>query len=419
MRWTNRGWPLAAIGALVTLCAGCSDAGSATPVAAARSLSTAADACPPDPLGSTEECRAQRLAEGQRLFDAETFGGNGRTCVTCHSVDTGTIDPAQVGALFKGQPQHPLFQHDGLDAKGHGTSRVKERATILVELALPAYASLKNAPDQRTVVVERGVPSTLNAPAFDKYFQWDLRLVGLQDQAAAAIAGHAQAARAPTPEELDLIAEFEATDRRFFSSDELYQYARNGGLAPALPEGSTEAEQRGRVFFEDARFEPPAMKGFCSSCHSGPMLNEPNIFFAEAALPSSPITMAQNVRVSEANRLNLPLRTYLVFDDCGNGKWVTSADPGLMLTDPWTIPELMLPPRELCIVHPASFANVFKIAGLRGIARTAPYFHDNSAATLEDAIRHYNFFLDEVAAGSGAHISEQDVADIAAFLRLL
>ena len=28
---------------------------------------------------------AAEVSEGQRLFDHETFGGNGRTCRTCHS----------------------------------------------------------------------------------------------------------------------------------------------------------------------------------------------------------------------------------------------------------------------------------------------------------------------------------------------
>jgi hypothetical protein len=31
------------------------------------------------------------LLEGARLFDLETFGGNGRTCLTCHSRETGTV----------------------------------------------------------------------------------------------------------------------------------------------------------------------------------------------------------------------------------------------------------------------------------------------------------------------------------------
>ena len=31
----------------------------------------------------------------------------------------------------------------------------------------------------------------------------------------------------------------------------------------------------------------------------------------------------------------------------------------------------------------------FDVPGLRGISKTAPYFHNNSAATLEDVVDHY------------------------------
>jgi cytochrome c peroxidase len=34
--------------------------------------------------------------EGRRLFRKETFGGNGRTCETCHSRNSGTVSPAEV-----------------------------------------------------------------------------------------------------------------------------------------------------------------------------------------------------------------------------------------------------------------------------------------------------------------------------------
>ena len=37
------------------------------------------------------EASAAAASEGQRLFDHETFGGNGRTCRTCHSGNDGTI----------------------------------------------------------------------------------------------------------------------------------------------------------------------------------------------------------------------------------------------------------------------------------------------------------------------------------------
>src|SRR5580765_8362624 len=80
---------------------------------------------------------AAELGQGQRLFDHETFGGNGRTCRTCHSGDDGTIDPAEVAERLAANPSEPLFSHDGLDDFLSGTSRIAAHATILIERDLP------------------------------------------------------------------------------------------------------------------------------------------------------------------------------------------------------------------------------------------------------------------------------------------
>jgi cytochrome c peroxidase len=37
------------------------------------------------------------------------------------------------------------------------------------------------------------------------------------------------------------------------------------------------------------------------------------------------------------------------------------------------------------------------VTNLRGIGRTAPYFHNNSAATLEEVLNHYEAFFKRVA----------------------
>ncbi|MGI8735365.1 MAG: hypothetical protein ACR2LM_18935 [Pyrinomonadaceae bacterium] len=37
------------------------------------------------------------------------------------------------------------------------------------------------------------------------------------------------------------------------------------------------------------------------------------------------------------------------------------------------------------------------VTQLRGISRTAPYFHNNSAATLEEMLDHYDAFFARVA----------------------
>ena len=40
--------------------------------------------------------------------------------------------------------------------------------------------------------------------------------------------------------------------------------------------------------------------------------------------------------------------------------------------------------------------NKFDMPGLRGISHTAPYFHNNSAATLEEVVDHYIEFFKRV-----------------------
>lgn len=56
---------------------------------------------------------------------------------------------------------------------------------------------------------------------------------------------------------------------------------------------------------------------------------------------------------------------------------------------------------------------VFKVPSLRNVARTAPYFHDGSAKTLEDAVRAmFDYQL-------GMPVEDEAVADILAFLQSL
>jgi cytochrome c peroxidase len=62
--------------------------------------------------------------------------------------------------------------------------------------------------------------------------------------------------------------------------------------------------------------------------------------------------------------------------------------------------------------------NAFKIPQLRGVRHTAPYFHDNSAKTLEDVLAHYTKFFEIVFSGT-LQLTDQDRKDIVAFLKLL
>ena len=53
--------------------------------------------------------------KNSRLFTTETFGGNGRTCQTCHSSLTGTVSPADAQKRYRRNPLDPLFLFDGSD----------------------------------------------------------------------------------------------------------------------------------------------------------------------------------------------------------------------------------------------------------------------------------------------------------------
>jgi cytochrome c peroxidase len=361
--------------------------------------------------------------EGRRLFNHETFGGNGRTCATCHSGNDGTITLQEVRDRLRDDPSDALFLHDGLDDFFSGTTRIAAHATILIERELPEGVVLVDDPSATSVVFARGVPSTTNTPALDPALMYDIRNPDLQDQASGAITRHAQATVPPTPDELDAIAEFQQTDKRFFSSKALKDFAA-GSPAPPLPAGRTASEKRGREFFVDAPWAPPSKKGACAFCHSGPLLNTANQF-TTAATGAPPGWRAFDVLVSSRNLMNNPVHTFAVTDSCNTTIVVRSPDPGIMMTGVYNIPMLaqLLPPKEACILHPAFFANMFKTPQLFDVRHTAPYFHDNSAKSLEDVLEQYVFFftsnLGFPITDSNILLTEQDRNDIIAFLRLL
>jgi cytochrome c peroxidase len=344
---------------------------------------------------------------GERLFEQETFGGNGRTCRTCHSADSGTVSPEDAAKRLKKDPADPLFIHDGSDdGVGHGVSRMLRDATVLITIPLPANVTLADDPGARSVTLRRGIATTLNTPALDPVLMLDGRQPDLESQATGAIHDHAQGV-IPSPADLHAIADFQRTSA-FFSSPALRQFAR-GGAAPGLPVGETESEQRGRRFFEDVPPDPTDgfKPGLCAHCHSGPLLNQTNQF-AEAfiGLPIPAGARFSNVLVSEFNRTNNPLRTFIFNANTRDEVRLESPDPGRALItgslDNSTLQNV----------------NAFKISPLRGLQRTAPYFHDNSAKTLEDVAAHYATFFAVVTRGFIV-LTEQDQTDLVAYMKLL
>ena len=285
-------------------------------------------------------------------------------------------------------------------------------ATILMTIPLPPNVRLADSTD-RFVVVKRGIPTTLNTPALDPVLMLDGRQPTLELQAGGAIHDHAQATDIPRLDQLELIRQFQLTEA-FFSSPALRGRAV-GGPGPKLPQGNTASERRGRRFFEDVPPDPAEgfRPGLCAHCHSGTLMNQTSefapIFFQ---LPVKTGTRFQDVLVSFFNDAGNPVREFIFNEGTPNERHVFSPDPGRALIT--GLVDGIPPLGDTTFEH----TDAFKISQLRGIRHTAPYFHDNSAKTLEAVAAHYTRFFDFVTGGN-LTLTPQDEADIVAFMKLL
>lgn len=366
------------------------------------------------------------LIEGTRAFTLEHFGGNGRTCETCHSLPTGTFSLEQARARFAANPDDPLFRPlDSDHGDGQSYQRLLRNGTVSVRIPLPPGVKLADDTDATEVVLFRGTPSFRNVAGLDPILMHDGRAPDLQAQALDAIQVHAENRREPTQAELDAIAHVQRGD---FTSPEILAYA-NGGPPPGLPEGNTASEKRGRAFFVEQPVDLSTGHGICAICHSGPLLDTTNehiaALFPPVPLPGIdiPFDPGAGWRLftngsAEENRPGLPVRQWLLQDNTGNWLPVSSPDIGFALA-----PKVVGVPERFADVAPAFRANIFKISSLRFIAHTAPYFHNNGAATLEEVVGHYDRFF---RAGFGftrpasrIALDEQAKADIVAYLRRL
>ena len=366
--------------------------------------------------------------DGKKLFEKETFGGNGRTCSTCHSKQTGTLSWDDVQQIIDKADPDKFLIDDALDDDGVGTTRVQAHGTIRMTIPLPPWLSMADDPGATHVTVFRGIPSTRNTPALDPILLYDGRSPTLQEQALGAIHDHNKNTVEPTTVQLDAIAEFQRTDPHFFSSPALRKFAATGA-PPELPPGNTPAQKRGRTFLVDAPFSPPSKKGICALCHSGPMLNTINQAHSNFANGRPrPGVRFFNIGVNIVNAPNNPIRTWIINDGVNPAVTIQSPDLGLLLHPTLALHPSHPPLPPPAILPRAVLAENFKIPTLWGVKDTAPYFHDNGAKTLRDAVAHYQRFFNSTPAqdpvgsetlGGRITLTDDDVDDIVAYLKLL
>lgn len=387
-----------------------------------------------------------------------------------------SITPGEIQARFTATGgTDPLFRtNDGsnspdvdvstVDARRHAYSMLLTRGLIRVGMPIPANAEFTlaaaddpygHASANDLSLFRRPLPST--NLEFLTGVMWDGRetatpfvppmhagqdnaalQASLIHQATDATIGHAQATTAPTTEQLAQIVAFETSlttaqirddGADFLNADDatggprvLAQQRFHVGINDTLGAdptgvlfnpsamalyagwsriGNDSARNRARASI--ARGEDlfnqhpltitgvgglndalgqPSIAGTCSSCH-----NAPNVGNHSSALPL-------NLGLTDASRRTPDMPLYTLRNTT-TGATVQTTDPGLaLITGKW---------KDI---------GRFKGPILRGLAARPPYFHNGSAATLEDVVTFYD-------ARFSMHLTAGEKRDLVAFLHSL
>jgi cytochrome c peroxidase len=428
---------------------------------------------------------------GKAAFEKPLPGTNGRSCASCHVLDEATtLRPESVQARLEANPDDPLFNRLDADDPNAETLTFEHLKKGLVRVVLPlpdnmdvvdVDGNVTTAPD-RSIAVWRGVPSVANT-TFTGPYQLDGRKATLEDQAQAAITSHSEGPLV-SREQLERIADFQ---RDVFSSPRAWLVSRLLELGLPIDElpipeefmPLSTTEKRGRDVYEIA----------CQPCHGSATTDRivdresHALFFAELGpdgnvrfeiVDGRPVAVLLPRPDDEFLNIGLGLATYFgqlgvapaFNDDVEMPRYrfrfytdgtrtqkvvdlpplpaTASGDPldprpalderGAPIVGPNRVPQLFStdPGRAAISGDPADF-EAFDVNPLRGIARTAPYFHDNSHANLEEVIDTYSRFIlsaitpiqlprihpPEDPGGPGEALSLQQKHDLLAFLKRL
>ncbi|MFZ2652761.1 MAG: hypothetical protein WA210_21895, partial [Burkholderiaceae bacterium] len=333
---------------------------------------------PPLPPSAQDEL----LARGRDLFFKETFAGNGRTCGTCHPASNNfTIDPAFIAKL---PPTDPLFVAEFNPALRTGFESPRlMREFGLIRENLDGFGDL----DRRFVM--RGVPHVLSmrvsvdnpqGPRTGWSGDGAPGDASLRSFATGAVIQHFTKTlnrvpgvdfRLPTDAELDALEAFQ------------FSLGRQNDLQLPLPLKGSLAGRGQEIFLDNAL-------GKCNLCHSN---------------------AGAIARVGSAN--------------LGNANFNTGVEA--LPDQPARLTGELVPPDD-GLGTPGDAT--FNTPPLVEAADTAPFFHNNSVATLEGAVGFYDGdafnsspagqFLKSIDPNKrGIELDATQVQAIAAFLRVL
>jgi cytochrome c peroxidase len=391
------------------------------------------------------------FCRGKANFHDRTLaglGGNGRACSDCHmDSQSFQLSPAAARARFDDMissgTDDPLFRPIDADdfringAAAQDYTNVTENGLVRVTIPLPPNVKLLDCgstvpcpasavPTSETVAdVWRAVPSILDvyitgpdgvAPVWPRGpnqrggYQLDGRVDTLQNQALGALRGHASITVDPPASWLDDVAGFQSTQFSSASVKDLSD-AMAAGVSP-LPDPDPvldELETQGKAVFNRA----------CAQCHGNQAGHPSGSTPILQGTPGTPTAIVRYHDIATAcpkpvDTVNPPrfsfaacspsqmnnVRTYEITNSgvapsgtaCGGPApqppcvtRVTTSDPGRLLLTGYPAPG-----------GPGDIQHM-DVPGLHGISRTAPYFSNNTAATLEDMLEHYKQFFKRVA----------------------
>ncbi len=321
--------------------------------------------------GNRADGRPEAVELGRRLFFDRRMSASGQlACVSCH-------DPKRA------------FQ-DGRRFSRHGRN-----TTSLIDVGLQRWFRWDGAADSLWSA------SLTPLTAHDEIAATPQRLLALLERDPDLGARYQRVFGAPSDGEALLVnvakalAAYQAT---LVSPRTPFDEFRD-----ALSRGDTAAT---------ARYPPAAQRGLkifvgagrCFFCHTGPSFTNGEFgdvgrpFFTAAGADPGRWAGLQQLLASPYNRLG-------AFSDA------RASDPRALGT-------------RHVVMEPRHYGE-FKVPTLRGLAATAPYFHDGSAATIEDVVRHYSELDEGRLHADGARLlralelTPQQAADLTVFLGTL
>lgn len=418
------------------------------------------DAC--DPIaGTTHTAVDTAFCRGRASFGDSAIaglGGNGRACSTCHiPSENFTLSPRTAEARYQAlqaarvtnpAADDPLFRPvdaDDFRINGAAASDYTNLRTLgLSRITLPLPSNIRLVGPNGQVTAETSVdvwrtpltvenvkltgpdgflpvwggpPSApprapgLAGPNTRGGYQNDASIDTLQNQAFSAFFAHLETTGTPQASTLDDIAAYE---KAIFSSEGARDLSSaidaNASPLPDPDPVLDALEQQGKAVFTRS----------CAQCHGGSSTATPIV---TAPIPLQRyfdilITCPRPVDGPMFGNPSGPARWS--FPACSPGQAKNTRVYEIRRVDPATgnpVPPIRLPSSDPGRALLTGFVNrglgpnggllpflddwqKFDSRPLRGVAKTAPYFHNNSAATLSDVLDHYTQLFKFVQATS-------------------